>query len=212
MSAGSIGADNRHERAERVQLVRDTIDATVGFVNSHFPGAVSVKSGIVSIVTANCYFLLSNAYKRARLVDNSRTYNYKVAAMTAAAIMSVRPIRFNRQVRPDEDLVRYANWDCATRASLSLLDLSLDNYDPEFLRRFHRATLGPISLPCLSSYLERFDNLVFMQNYPDSVEFDNVERIVPFAPFNNIDLRGSQLIQIEQLINIYQIIRSCRDV
>jgi hypothetical protein len=203
MSIASIGVDRPEERAERVSVIRAAIDATVALVNSRYPDSVGSAGNLSSVITTNCYFLLSNAYKRARLINDNRTYDYKVAAITAAAIMTVRPVRFRRQIASHEDLARFANWDCATRASLSYLGIALDKFDPEFIRRFHRATLGTVHLPCLSSYLQQFDNLLFMRRYQDSTSFEEVESVISFAPFNNIDLRGRQLVQIEQLINIY---------
>jgi hypothetical protein len=45
------------------------------------------------VLLANSYFLVSDAYKRRRGMQDSRTHADKVAALTAATIMAVRPIR-----------------------------------------------------------------------------------------------------------------------
>ena len=211
MVAPSIGADYPKERQDRVPIIRDAISATVDLVNRQFPNSVHAHLGASSIASTNCYFLLSNAYKRARLIEDSRTYDYKVAAFTAAAIMTFRPIRFVRQPAADEDLVRFANFDCATRASTSLLNVALDRMDPEFVRRFHRVNLGAIYLPCLSSYLENFDKIIFMNDRKTEVTFDEVESAIPFGPYNNIDLHGRQMIQLEQLVNVYFLLKMSRD-
>lgn len=203
MATPSIGQDYLVEREERIQIFRDAIDETTAFVNAHFPGSVTNSGELAAIVTNNSYFLLSNAYKRARLVDDNRTYAYKVAAMTAAAIMTVRPVRYVNIPQSDQDLVRFANWDCATRASLSYLGIALDKVDPDFIRRFHRANLGTLKLPCLSNYLQQFDQLIFMSGKRQGTTFAEVEGTIPFAGFNNIDLRGNQLLQVEKLINLY---------
>ncbi len=212
MISASIGVDHPDERAERVPIIQDAIAATVAFINTEYPGSVGTAGNISAIVTTNCYFLLSNAYKRARLINDNRTYDYKVAAITAAAIMAVRPVRFARQIGSHEDLIRFANWDCATRASLSYLGIALDQFDSEFVRRFHRAVLGSVRLPCLSSYLQQFDNLIFMKGYPHDTSFNDVESAIPFAPFNNIDLRGRQMVQIEQLITVYLLFKMNKSV
>jgi hypothetical protein len=203
MTVSSIGADQPQERRDRIPIIQGAIEESIALVERYFPNSVEAFQPAAAIVTSNCYFLLSNAYKRKRLIGDNRTYDFKVAALTAAAIMSVRPIRFKRIPRDDQEMVRFVNWDCATRASLSLLQRTLAKTDPEFIKRFHRATLGTIRLSCLNTYLQQFHNLVFLSDRRGNVTFDEVEAAVPFANFNNVDLAGRHLMQMEDLINMY---------
>jgi hypothetical protein len=119
------------------------------------------------------------------------------------AVWTVGPLRYAHRPEPDEDLVRYVNLDCATRASSALLNLNTARTDSDFIRRIHRATLGPIELSCLTPYLENFDKIVFASDYRGQETFDDIENAMPFGPYNTIELRGRQMIQIENLINIY---------
>jgi hypothetical protein len=208
-SAANISFVRPYERAAQVPVIRNAIDATIRLVNGRYPESVGSFGNLPAILTTNCCFLLLDGYKRARL--DHRTSDYKMAAMIAAAIMTVRPVRFRRQIGIEEDLARFANWHCAFTASLSFLGIAPDKFNDEFIRRFYRAALGSVDLPCLSSYLQQFDNLVFLRKYPDDTSFEQVENTVPFAPFDNIDLSGKQLVQIEQLINVYQLLKAGTD-
>jgi hypothetical protein len=212
MATPSIGVDYPDERRRRVPIVLRAMRDTFGLIHGLYPDALLEPRESSAVLAVNCYFLLSNAYKRHRLIEDNRTYDYKVAAMTAAAIMVVRPMRFARFVLPDEDLLRHANFDCATRAATAHINVDLSRVDPDFVRRLHRATLGPISfnLPCLNSYLQSFDNVVFASSYRGGSSFDEIERAVPFGPFNTIDLRGRQLVLIENLLNTFLLMRMAR--
>jgi hypothetical protein len=183
--------------------MRESFDLVSGV----FPNSLDVPREASAVLTTNVYFLLSNAYKRRRIAGANRTYNYKVAAMTAAAIMIVRPLRHLRATMPDEALLQNANMDCATRAATSLLDVDLSRVDPDFVRRLHRATLGPIDLPSLSPYLQQFDKVVFAAEYIGGSTFDDIESAIPFAPFNTISLGGREMIQIENLLNTFLLMR-----
>lgn len=196
-----MSENHADERRERVPIIRIAIEDTVSFVNRNHPYSVKATS-TSAILTVNAYFLLNNAYRRARHIADNRVHEWNVAAFTAASIMAVRPIRFMRTPDPQEDLVRFANWDCATRASGLFLNLNFNSLDPDFVQRFHRATLGPISLTCLSDYFEHFDRLIFMRD--SEVTFDEVEAVIPFKAYDNIELRGRELLQLEQLLNVYQ--------
>jgi hypothetical protein len=145
------------------------------------------------------------------LIGDNRTYDYKVSAMTAAAILEVKPIRFTHTPAPDQDLVRFSNWDCATRASTSNINVSLDQIDPEFVRRFHRATLGNIYLPSLRPYLRNFEEIFFINQKRGSLTFDEVEEAISFQRYNDITLLGHEMLQIERLINVYLLMKLSRD-
>jgi hypothetical protein len=210
MSIPSAGADEPNDRRKRVPVVLGAMRDTFELVQSAYPGALEQPREASAVLATNVYFLLSNAYKRRRLASANRTYDYKVAAMTAAAIMIVRPLRYLRATMPEEQLLQNANMDCATRAGTSLLDVDLSHVDPDFVRRFHRATLGPLDLPCLSPYLQQFDKVVFAAEYIGGSTFDDVESAIPFAPFNTISLGGREMIQVENLLNTFLLMKLAR--
>lgn len=211
MAAPSIGADRVDERRERVPIIHQAVLDTFRLVNEQHPGALCQPLKSLSVLVVNCYFLLSNAFKRERLIGDNRTYDYKVAAITAAALTVVRPLRFARRPAADEDLVRNSNFDCATRASTALLNINLANADPNFVRRFHRANLATIDLPCLSTYLKSFDNIIFATDYNGGSSFESIENAIPFAPFNNVKLRTGQMLQIENLVNVYLLMKHSKE-
>jgi hypothetical protein len=211
MPIPSEGSDQPSKRRARVPIILRAMRDTYELIESAYPSALDRPREASAVLAANVYFLLSNAYKRRRLAGTNRTYEYKVAAMTAAAIMIVRPLRYLRATMPEEELLQNANMDCATRAATSLLDIDLSKVDPDFVRRLHRATLGPIDLPCLSPYLQQFDKVIFAAEYMGGSAFDDIEAAIPFAPFNTVSLGGREMIQIENLLNVFLLMKLAKN-
>lgn len=204
----SIGEDNIEERRERFPIILQAMRETYALVDASYPGALERPKESYAILTTNAYFLLSNAYKRARLAGANRTYDYKVAAMSAAAVMIVRPMRLMRSTLQNEELLRNANMDCATRLAAARIEVDLSRVDPDFVRRLHRATLGPIDLPSLSPYLSHFDQVVFAADYNGGGStFDDVQNAVPFESFNNVSLVGREMILVENLLNMFLLMK-----
>jgi hypothetical protein len=185
----------RKDREERATPIARCLSESVAFINSKSPNAVSVKPP-AGFAIANCYFLLSDAYKRHRGMENSRTHSYKVAALTAATIMALRPIRVTNNVVVSQR-VAFANQQCCMRAAQALLGLDMERIDADFLRRLYTSVLDRVELPCLASYLSAFEQ-VFLQS---EVTFTVIEGIVPFDAHNIIQLSSSELACLEGLIN-----------
>ncbi len=185
----------RKDREERAATIARCLSESVAFINSKSPNAVSVRSA-AGFAVANCYFLLSDAYKRHRGMENSRTHSYKVAALTAATIMALRPIRVTNSVVVSQQAA-FANQQCCMRAAQALLGLDMERIDADFLRRLYASVLDRVELPCLTFYLSAFEK-VFVQS---ETTFTAIEGIVPFDVYNVIQLDSDELACLESLIN-----------
>jgi hypothetical protein len=141
----------KQDRKGRANTIARCVADSVEFINSRSTNAVRAHPA-AGLIVANCYFLLSDAYKRRRGMENSRTHPYKIAALTVAAIMAVRPIRITQTVIVSAQ-VAFANQQCCMRAAQALLGLDLDKFDGDFLRRLYASVLDRIELPCLTRYL-----------------------------------------------------------
>src|ERR1700689_4016728 len=111
MPIPSAGADEPDDRKKRVPIILGAMRDSYNLVQGAYPNSLDIPREAAAVLTTNVYFLLSNAYKRRRLAGANRTYVYKVAAMTAAAIMIVRPLRHLRATMPEEQLLQNANMD-----------------------------------------------------------------------------------------------------
>ncbi|MGB7101182.1 MAG: hypothetical protein WBD95_20760 [Xanthobacteraceae bacterium] len=169
---------------------------SVDFINGLSPDAVAPHPA-AGVAVANCYFLLSDAYKRHRGMQDSRTHKYKVAALTAATIMALRPIRISSAVVVSTQ-VAFANQQCAMRATQALLGLDLERLDGDFIRRLYASVLDRIELPCLAKYLAAFETAF---TPPRQVTFAEVENALPFDHHNDLVLNAEELASIEGLTN-----------
>ncbi|MGA8614739.1 MAG: hypothetical protein WB760_24320 [Xanthobacteraceae bacterium] len=168
------------------------------FINSRSPEAVTIGHSAAGIAISNCYFLLSDAYKRRRGMEDGRTHKYKVAALTAATIMAVRPIRVNSYRVVASMQVAFSNQQCAMRAAQGLLGLDLERIDGDFLRRLYASVLDRIELPCLADYLGAFENAF---NPSRVATFAEVENALPFDSYTVPELTADELAALENLIN-----------
>lgn len=184
------------DREDRAKTVARCVSESVALINSRSPGAVT-EHPASGFLVANCYFLLSDAYKRRRGMEDSRTHKYKVAALTAATIMALRPIRISNTVVVSVR-VAFANQQCAMRAAQALLGLDLERLDGDFLRRLYDSVLDRIELPCFANYLEAFETAF---TPPRQVTFAEVETAVPFNEHNVLQLSSAELASLESLIN-----------
>ncbi len=187
----------RDDRKGRAPIFAKCVSDTSDFINRHADNSVFAfeNSGLL---LANCYFLVSDAYKRRRGMQDSRTHMYKVAAFTVATIMAVRPLRVADTNRVVSVAVAFANQQCAMRAAQSLLGLDLERLDDDFLRRMYSSVLDVVELPSLQVYLREF-----LDHFSGSqvVTFEQVEEKMSFDRFNNIDFSRSELAMLEALIN-----------
>jgi hypothetical protein len=140
---------------------------------------------------------LGLAYKRRRGMEDSRTHKYKVAALTAATIMALRPIRMSSSVIVSVQ-VAFANQQCSMRAVQALLGLDLERLDGDFLRRLYASVLDLIELPSLATYLATFEAAF---TPPREVTFAEVENAVSFDDHNDLQLSPAELASLEGLIN-----------
>ncbi len=186
----------RQDREDRAGIVARCVLESVDFINSRSPGAVTAHPA-AGFLVSNCYFLVSDAYKRRRGMEDSRTHKYKVAALTAATIMALRPIRVSGAVVVSTQ-VAFANQQCSMRAAQALLGLDLERLDGDFLRRLYASVLDRVELPCLRAYLAAFE-LAFSP--PRQVTFVEVEQAVPFDDHCGIQLSAAELASLEALIN-----------
>jgi hypothetical protein len=165
----------RQDREDRAGIIARCVAESVSFINSESPGAVT-EHPAAGFLVANCYFLLSDAYKLRRGMEDSRTHKYKVAALTAATIMALRPIRISGSVVVSVQ-VAFANQQCCMRAAEALLGLDMERIEADFLRRLYASVLDRIELPCLAKYLAAFE-AAFVP--PRHVTFAEVENAVSF--------------------------------
>ncbi len=186
----------REDRKGRARTVARCVSESVDFINSLSPGAVAGHPA-AGFLVSNCYFLVSDAYKRRRGMEDTRTRQYKVAALTAATIMALRPIRVSDAVVVSVQ-VAFANQQCSMRAAQALLGLDLERLDGDFLRRLYASVLDRIELPCLAKYLAAYEAAF---STPRQVTFDEVEQAMPFDDYNTIQLSDAELASIESLIN-----------
>jgi hypothetical protein len=149
----------KQDRKDRAKILAQCVSDTVDFLNRRTPNSVSHHPA-AGLLTANCYFLVSDAYKRRRGMQDSRTHSYKVAAFTVATIMALRPIRVNDTAVVVSIQVAFANQQCAIRAAQGLLGLDLELLDTDYVRRFYDAVLDRIELPCLSRHLSAFEQAI----------------------------------------------------
>lgn len=152
------------------------------------------------LLLANCYFLLSDAYKARRGMQDSRTHPYKVAAFITAAIMAVRPIRLVSTGNVVEMRTAQANQECAMRAAEALLGFDLAVLEADFLRRTYSSVFELVELPCLGAYLADFDRQFATS---PKVSFEDIEAKMPFDSYGNIQISSYELKILEMLINQY---------
>jgi hypothetical protein len=188
-------SSRRQDRQERSDIIARCVSESVAFINGQSPGAVT-EHPAAGFLVANCYFLVSDAYKLRRGMEDSRTHKYKVAALTAATIMALRPIRISSNVVVSVQ-VAFANQQCCIRAAQGLLGLDLERVDADFIRRLYASVLDRVELPCLAKYLAAFEAAF---TPPRRVTFEEVERVISFDD-HCIQLSAAELACLEGLIN-----------
>ena len=185
----------KEARKERAGTVARCVDESVAFINGRLPGSVSSHPA-AGLLVANCYFLVSDAYKLRRGMQNSLTHKYKVAALTAATIMALRPIRVTNNIVTSVQ-VAFANQQCSMRAAEALLGVDLEKIDADFLRRLYISILDRVELPCLQKYLSAFEAAF---SPPRPLTFEEIEQALPFDT-HNVQLSDDELACLEGLIN-----------
>jgi hypothetical protein len=185
------------DRKGRAHVLAKCVSDTVEFINSRSPAAVEGHP-LAGLLLANCYFLVSDAYKRHRGMEDSRTHKYKVAAFTVATIMAIRPVRVVEAARVVSTQVAFSNQQCAMRAAQALLGIDLEQVDADYLRRMYASVLDGIELPCLANYLAAFEAAY---SPPGPVSFENVEAQINFHEYNTITFSPAELTMLDSLIN-----------
>jgi hypothetical protein len=187
----------RLDRKERAGIFAKSVSDTIEFINSHAPRSASSYPAAGTLL-ANSYFLVSDAYKRCRGMQASRTHPDKVAAFTAATIMAVKPIRVIDTARVVSTKVAFANQQCAMRAVQGLLGLDPEVLEEDFIRRLYASVLGPIEMPCLTPYLTEFEG-----KFPalSILTFEEVEQAIDFDRHNVLEFSTAELQMLESLIN-----------
>jgi len=186
----------KEARKERAGIIARCVDESVAFINGRVPGSVRSHPA-AGLLASNCYFLVSDAYKLRRGMQNSLTHKYKVAALTAAVIMALRPIRITTGIVTSLQ-VAFANQQCSMRAAQALLGLDLEKIDADFLRRLYVSVLDRVELPCLQNYLSAFETAF---NPPRAITFEEIEQTIPFEAHNVLRLNEDELACLEGLIN-----------
>lgn len=87
-------------------------------------------------VAATFYFALNRSYKTWRIADGHNTQPPKIAALTAVALMMVRPI-FSPEAVETKSLL-LTNPYLAMNASLSIIGTTLDKLKPDTVERIAR--------------------------------------------------------------------------
>jgi hypothetical protein len=197
MAEDSARREHRKGRAKILaQCVSDAV-ASISKIPSPNPISFSPNSGFL---LANCYFLISDAYKIRRGMQASRTHIYKVAAFVTAATMAVRPIRLGNTSNVVQISYAQANQECAMRAAESLLGFDLSVLDADFLRRMYSSVFELIELPCLNAYVSDFD-----RNFGNSpqVSFEKIEAVMSFDSYQMASVSADELKILDVLINQY---------
>ena len=184
------------DRQERADVLAKCVSDTVDFINRLSPGAVR-SYGAAGVLLANSYFLISDAYKRRRGMQESRTHLYKVAAFTVAAIMAVRPIRVSDETNVVSTRVAFANQQCAMRAVQGLLGFDIESLDDDFVRRLYDSVFDPIELPSLAGYLAEFESKLGPFS---SAIFSDIEQAIAFDRHNTLEFSVPELHTLEALI------------
>jgi len=187
----------RLDRKGRVQVFAKCVSDTVDFINSQWPGAVEGHPS-AGVLLTNSYFLVSDAYKRRRGMQDSRTHKYKVAAFTVATIMAIRPVRVVETAHVVSTRVAFGNQQCAMRAAQALLGLDLERIEEDFIRRLYDSVFDRIQLPCLAPYLAAFEAAY---DPPRLASFEEVEERIDFNAHNTLTFSPAELSTLESLIN-----------
>ncbi|MEA2888900.1 MAG: hypothetical protein QOD11_3260 [Bradyrhizobium sp.] len=191
-------AARQEDRFKRSKILEQCVVDTTDYISRKSLGDSIRTLKNSGILIANCYFLISDAYKLRRGMQDSRTHKYKVAAFTVAAIMAVRPIRIADTSSVVSIAAAQANQQCGMRAAQALLGLDLETLDRDFLRRMYASVFDIVELPCLAPYIADFE-----KNFPQpsAATFEQVEKAMPFAGYENIEFSELELKTIEILIN-----------
>jgi hypothetical protein len=187
----------RDDRKARAKILTQAIADTISFLNKDSAPSVTALGRRSGFLISNCYFLLSDAYKKMRGMEDSRTHYYKVAAFTVAAIMTVRPIRVVDTTSVVSIRAALANQQCSMRVAQALLGLDLELVDADFIRRLYTSTFEMIELPSLGTYISRFDSVVAAS---DDVDFETIERSLPFDAYGIEAFSRPEIATIDNLI------------
>lgn len=105
-------------------------------------------------ILAQCYFAISQAYKKIYLAEGHRTDTSKRAALTCAAIVAVCPIRQDPDSNSEEKAAEaaYANPMLAMRCSCSIVNHPFHKRPFDDRRRIYRAFFG-FALPSIEPIL-----------------------------------------------------------
>jgi hypothetical protein len=190
--------ERRADREARAPIIDRCVSESIAFINEARPAAVAAHPA-AGFLVANCYFLISDAYKRRRGMASSRTHEYKVAALTAATIMALRPIRITTATVTSVR-VAFANQQCCMRAAEGLIGFDIARLEKDFIRRLYASVLDLIELPCLSKYLAAFEAAF---DPPQAVKFAELEVAVPFDD-HSVELSPMELASLDNLINHFK--------
>jgi hypothetical protein len=186
------------DRKERALVLARCVSDTVEFINSRAVAEEVRAHPSSGPLLAKAYFLVSDAYKRRRGMQHSRTHADKVAAFTAATIMAVRPIRVLTAQRVVSMRVAFANQQCAMRAAQGLLGVDLERLEDDFIRRLYASVLDPIELPCLTPYLAEFESTF---GSTTTATFEEIEQALGFDRHSILVFSTAELQTLEALIN-----------
>lgn len=126
-------------------------------ISDHYP-TLRIKSEFradAPILLARVYFLLSDAYKPIRNFPDSLTDDFKKAAISAIAVMVIRPFSPLDPDRVDDEVVYLANPMLALACANSwAADRNLFEHFPhDYLKRFY-ITLLNVRMPALDGFIE----------------------------------------------------------
>lgn len=111
------------------------------------------------LLLARAYFLLSDAYKPIRNFPDSLTDDFKKAAISALAVMVVRPFSPLDPEQVDDEIVYLANPMMALACANSwAAERNLfEHFPQDYLKRFY-ITLLNVRMPCLDGFIEAINS------------------------------------------------------
>jgi hypothetical protein len=163
----------------------------VALASPAFVGVPLFHHPRIPVVLAESYFALTEAYKYHHLQPGKRTEEIKQAALTAATICVVKPLRPQHGAAATEEMI-YCNQMLAMRAACAIVEHPFGSRAFDERRRFYRA-IGDFALPAIAPLIAE-------------ANANNGELTTEFS----FDLSLRERHDLNMLINMFAVLRDLR--